>query len=187
MLDTFRIVRPNGAQEIVWPHGFSQVRVDAVPDHTTHNLCALLIKPETLIQVRGKVRLTMNQDNCAAEGLTYEHCVELMPEWQGLDLKIRVLTGGITNKLYRVQLPDGGDYVIRVYRANTELFIDRDMEMESIRKMEPTGIVPRLVKYLPERNATIVTFIPGTPFTNADFRDAELLEAVVRPIKLIHV
>jgi hypothetical protein len=50
----------------------------------------------------------MNQDNCAAEGLTYEHCVELMPEWQGLDLKIRVLTGGITNKLYRVQLPDGG-------------------------------------------------------------------------------
>ena len=128
----------------------------------------------------------MNQDNCAAEGFTYEHCVELMPEWQGLDLKIRVLTGGITNKLYRVQLPDGGDYVIRVYGANTELFIDRDMEMESIRKMEPTGIVPGLIKYLPERNVTIVTFIPGTPFTNADFRKAELLEAVVRPIKLIH-
>jgi hypothetical protein len=49
----------------------------------------------------------MNQDNCAAEGLTYEHCVELMPEWQGLDLKIRVLTGGITNKLTGFNCPTG--------------------------------------------------------------------------------
>ena len=67
----------------------------------------------------------MSQDNSMTEGLTYEHCVELMPEWQGLDLKISALTGGITNRLYRVQLSDGGDYVVRVYGPNTELFIKR--------------------------------------------------------------
>ena len=120
------------------------------------------------------------------EGLTYDHCLDLMPEWQGLDLKISVLTGGITNKLYRVQLSDGGDYVVRVYGQNTELFIDRDAEVQSIRQMEPTGVVPRLVKYLPEKNVTIVEFIPGTPFKNADFMRDELLEALVRPIVLIH-
>jgi thiamine kinase-like enzyme len=109
-----------------------------------------------------------------------------MPEWQGLNLKISVLTGGITNKLYRIQLPDGGDYVVRVYGQNTELFIDRDAEMQSIRQMEPTGVAPRLVKYLPEKNVTIVEFIPGTPFENADFMKDELLEALVRPIRLIH-
>ncbi len=120
------------------------------------------------------------------EGLTGDHCLDLMPEWQGLDLKISVLTGGITNKLYRVQLSDGGDYVVRVYGQNTELFIDRDAEAQSIRQMEPTGVVPRLVKYLPEKNVTIVEFIPGTPFKNADFLKDELLEALVRPMLLIH-
>ena len=109
-----------------------------------------------------------------------------MPEWQGLNLKISVLTGGITNKLYRVQIPDGRDYVVRVYGQNTELFIDRDAEAQSIRQMEPTGVAPRLVKYLPEKNVTIVEFIPGTPFKNADFMKDELLEALVRPIRLIH-
>ncbi len=130
--------------------------------------------------------MTMPQDNSIIENLTYECCVELMPEWQGLDLKISVLTGGITNRLYRVQLSDGGDYVVRVYGPNTELFINRDVEMESIRRMEPTGIAPRLIKYLPEKNVTIVEFIPGTPFKNADFLKDELLEAAVRPIRLIH-
>ncbi len=128
----------------------------------------------------------MPQDNSMTEDLTYERCVELMPEWQGLDLKISVLTGGITNRLYRVQLSDGGDYVVRVYGPNTELFINRDVEMESIRRMEPTGVTPRLIKYLPEKNVTIVEFIPGTPFKNADFLKDELLEAAVRPIRLIH-
>lgn len=130
--------------------------------------------------------MTMLQDSSMTEDLTYEHCAELMPEWQGLDLKISVLTGGITNRLYRVQLSDGGDYVVRVYGPNTELFINRDVEMESIRRMEPTGVTPRLIRYLPEKNVTIVEFIPGTPFKNADFLKDELLEAAVRPIRLIH-
>lgn len=128
----------------------------------------------------------MSPDNSMTDDLTYERCVELVPEWQGLDLEISVLTGGITNRLYRVQLADGGDYVIRVYGPNTELFINRDVEMESIRRMEPTEVTPRLVKYLPEKNVTIVEFIPGTPLKNGDFLKDELLEAAVRPIKIIH-
>lgn len=126
----------------------------------------------------------MTQDN--TPGLTYEHCVELVPEWQGLNLDIKVLTGGITNKLYRVRLPGEGDYVVRVYGQNTELFIDRDAEMESIRLMAPTGVAPKLIKYLPEKNVTIVEFIPGAPFKNSDFLNEKLLEAAVRSIKLIH-
>ena len=128
----------------------------------------------------------MTQNNDVTAGLTYEQCIALVPEWRDLDLKIGVLTGGITNKLYRVQLPDGADYVVRIYGQKTELFIDRGIEMESIRLMEPSGVAPKLIKYLPEENVTIVEFIPGTPLKNADFLKEELLEAVVRPIKIIH-
>lgn len=109
-----------------------------------------------------------------------------MPQWRGLDLKIGVLTGGITNKLYRVQLPDGGDFVVRVYGEKTDLFIDRDVEAETIRRLGPVGVVPNLVKYLPNKNVTIVEFIPGTVLANDGFLEDELLELLIRPIKRIH-
>lgn len=124
--------------------------------------------------------------NDMTQDLTYEHCIELMPEWRGLDLRISVLTGGITNKLYRVQLPDGGDYVVRVYGEKTDLFIDRDTEADTIRRLGPVGVAPKLVKYLREKNVTIVEFIPGTVLKNGDFLKDDLLKLLVRPIKRIH-
>ena len=128
----------------------------------------------------------MMQNNTHTDGLALEECHDLMPEWRGRVDKIEPLTGGITNKLYRVQLSDGGDYVVRVYGQKTELFIDREVEMENIRRLESSGVTSKLIKYLPRKNVTIVEFIPGTPFTNDDFLKDEVLEKLVRPIKLIH-
>lgn len=128
----------------------------------------------------------MTESNEMIQGLTYEYCIELMPQWQSQELKIDLLTGGITNKLYRVRLSDGGDYVVRVYGQKTDLFIDRDVEAENIRRMASAGIAAKLVKYLPEKNVTIVEYIAGSVFKNADFLKVELLETLVRPIKLIH-
>jgi len=109
-----------------------------------------------------------------------------MPQWKGQQLKIDLLTGGITNKLYRVRLSEGGDYVVRVYGQKTDMFIDRDVEAENIRRMASASITAKLVKYLPEKNVTIVEYIAGSVFKNADFLKVELLEMLVRPIKLIH-
>jgi thiamine kinase-like enzyme len=117
---------------------------------------------------------------------SYAFLVELMPEWKGIDLRVDVLTGGITNKLYRVQLPDGEAYVVRLYGEKTELFIDRDVEMQTIQRLEKLGISSRLIKYIPEKRVTIVEFIPGTPLKNEDFLREEMLEGIVRPIKMIH-
>jgi len=110
----------------------------------------------------------------------------LMPELGGLELRINELKGGITNKLYRVQSSDGHDLVVRLYGQKSELFIDRDVEMENIRRMASSGVTPKLVKYLPDRRATIVEFIPGYVLKNADFLKEELREKIVRPIKVIH-
>lgn len=120
------------------------------------------------------------------QGLTCRDCVELMPEWSGLDLRIDALTGGITNRLYRVRTDNDGDYVVRIYGQKTELFIDRETEMQNIRLMECSGVTPKLIKYMPEKNVTIVEFIPGTVYTNEDFLKEENLPDLVRPVHLIH-
>ncbi|HSB04534.1 MAG TPA: choline/ethanolamine kinase family protein [Thermodesulfobacteriota bacterium] len=117
---------------------------------------------------------------------TVDRCIDLMPELAGLDLDIQELKGGITNRLYRVVSSNGHDYVFRLYGARTELFIDRDVEMENLRRLEPLKVTPKLVTYLPERDLTVVDFIPGYVLKNQDFLREDLWERIIRPIKIIH-
>jgi len=118
--------------------------------------------------------------------LTPDSCINLMPELKGLDLDIQELKGGITNKLYRVKSSDGGDYVFRIYGDKTNLFINRDVEMENLRRMEPSGVTPRLIRYLPQQNTTVVEFIPGYVLNNEDFLKESLWESILRPVRIIH-
>ena len=117
---------------------------------------------------------------------TYDLCVSLMPELKDSDLDIQELKGGITNRLYRVKSSNGLDYVFRLYGKKTETFINRDVEMENLRRMEPSGVTPKLIRYLPDQNTTIVEFIPGYVMKNRDFVREDLWELIVRPIKTIH-
>ena len=110
---------------------------------------------------------------------------ELMPEWKGSAIKIKILSGGITNKLYRVSSKKG-DVTVRIYGDKTEVFIDRDLEAETIKRIAQIGISSGLVKYMPERRVTIVEFIPGYVLKNSDFLKEELHEKIVRPIRKIH-
>ena len=118
--------------------------------------------------------------------LTPEACARLLPELGNLNLQIHPLKGGITNKLYRVISKEGHDYVFRLHGAKTELFIDRDGEAENLRRLEPLGFTPKLIKYLPEVNITVVEFIHGTAIKNRDFLREDLWEFIIRPIKLVH-
>lgn len=117
---------------------------------------------------------------------TVDRCIDLMPELTGLDLDIQELKGGITNRLYRVVSSNGHDYVFRLYGAKTELFIDRDVEMENLRRLEPLKVTSKLVTYLPERDLTVVEFIPGYVLKNQDFLREDLWERIIRPIKILH-
>jgi thiamine kinase-like enzyme len=112
---------------------------------------------------------------------------ELLPEWADADdMRITVLEGGITNKLYRVQ-SDHRDVAVRIYGDRTEMFINRDWEADAIAKMAQEGISPKLVKYLPEYKVTIVEFVTGCyTLKNPDFLKEELHETIFDPVRRIH-
>jgi len=118
---------------------------------------------------------------------TDEIVKELIPEWAGArDIRISILEGGITNKMYRVQ-SDLGDVAIRIYGDRTEMFINRDWEADAIAKMAQEGISPKLVKYLPDIKVTIVEFITGCyTLKNPDFLKEELHEKIIDPVRRIH-
>ena len=117
---------------------------------------------------------------------TPEICYELLPEWQGLDVRISQLSGGITNKLYRIQ-SEKGDYTLRIYGDKTDLFISRDNEAHAIMEMCKLGVCAPLIKYLPEKGVTIVEFIDDAlVLKNEHFLDSSLYPKIVAPIRKIH-
>jgi len=117
---------------------------------------------------------------------TQNICYDLLPEWQGLDVSISTLSGGITNKLYRIQSKKG-DYTVRVYGDKTNLFIDRENEAHTIQEMAEIGVGSRLVKFIPEKGVTIVEFIDDAiVLTNDHFLDKSLHAKIVDPIRKIH-
>ena len=130
-------------------------------------------------------------DMCSARRLldqefTQEICYELLPEWKGLDIRITQLSGGITNKLYRIQ-SQKGDCTVRIYGDKTDLFINRDYEAQAIEEMSKIGVCSNIVKYLPEKGVTIVEFIDDSiVLTNDHFLDASLYPKIVEPILKIH-
>jgi thiamine kinase-like enzyme len=117
---------------------------------------------------------------------TEDVCCELLPEWKGLEIQISQLSGGITNKLYRIQ-STAGDYTVRIYGDQTELFIDREYEAQTIREMAKIGVGSNLIKFMPEIGVTIVEFIGDSiVLTNDHFLDKSLYPKIVDPILKIH-
>ncbi|MCL2480213.1 MAG: phosphotransferase family protein [Spirochaetaceae bacterium] len=111
---------------------------------------------------------------------------ELMPEWKECDIDVSVLSGGITNKLYRAKC-EKGDVAIRVYGDKTEMFVDRDAEASVLRQMADEKITTKLIKYLPEKHVTIIEFIPDSyTLKNPDFLKDDLRETIMEPVRRIH-
>lgn len=114
-------------------------------------------------------------------------CYDLLPEWKGIDIKIDQLSGGITNKLYRIQ-SEKGDYTVRIYGDKTDLFINRENEAQTISEMSKIGVSSNLIKYMPEKGVTIVEYIDDAiVLTNDHFMDQSLHSKIVTPIRKIHL
>ena len=79
---------------------------------------------------------------------------EIYPPWRGMRLDISELSGGITNKLYRVR-SEKGDLSVRIWGDKTELFIDRDFEAHALEEMAKIGVSSKLVSYMPEIGSTM--------------------------------
>jgi len=111
---------------------------------------------------------------------------EIFPKWQGCHLEITQLSGGITNKLYRVK-SEKGDVTVRIYGDKTELFIDREFEVHALKEMSKIGVSSKLVRYMPEIGVTIVEFIDDSIVLNSGhFLDKALYPKIVSPIRKIH-
>jgi thiamine kinase-like enzyme len=112
--------------------------------------------------------------------------VGAVPEWRDLQVSASVLSLGITNRNFKVEV--GGEaFVVRLPGRDTELLgIDRATEREAAAAAAAAGVAPAVFAYVAERRALITRFVEADPLPAEDLERDDVIDAVVRSIRAIH-
>lgn len=119
--------------------------------------------------------------------ITVEEVIARIPIWKhSTDLKISPLSGGITNRNYRVD-GDGESFVLRVSGDKTELLgINREHEYRTQQIAGELGIAPEVIYFLEPEGYLVTRFIEGRPIPPEELRQPEGLQLVAATLHNIH-
>ena len=96
------------------------------------------------------------------------------------------LSGGITNRNFRVRF-GGTDYVVRLCAKDTEVLgIDRAAELAATRAAHEAGVAPPVALFLPEDECLITRFVHGRNVEAAELREPATLARAARAIRNVH-
>jgi thiamine kinase-like enzyme len=106
--------------------------------------------------------------------------------WPGLTASIAPLSGGITNRNYRVDV-GGSSYVLRVGGKNTDLLgIDRATEHEASLRAAEVGVGPEVVEFIESEGWLVTRFIVGRSVAPEEIRTPEGIRRVAAALRKIH-
>jgi thiamine kinase-like enzyme len=118
---------------------------------------------------------------------TLERIKDEMPEWRRAGkLRAEFVSGGITNRNFRV-FADGESYFVRLAGQETAaLGIDRDHEKRTVECAAEVGVGPRVVAYFPDHGCLVTEWIEGPLVPPEDLKKRETLELLVRSVRSFH-
>jgi thiamine kinase-like enzyme len=106
--------------------------------------------------------------------------------WQGKQVKVSPLSGGLTNENYLVEA-NSERYVMRIPGASTELLsIDRANELHNARAAATTGIGPAVLEHVPQLDIMVLAFIPGETMSAARLQSESMARRMVLAFKRLH-
>jgi thiamine kinase-like enzyme len=106
--------------------------------------------------------------------------------WQGKELYISPMSGGLTNANYRVEV-DGTPFFVRVPGESTELLaVDRANEHFNTKAASAAGIGPKVIYHLPESNIMVLEFIQGETMSNEKLQSPEMPGRIAKSLKMLH-
>jgi thiamine kinase-like enzyme len=92
---------------------------------------------------------------------TIDEAVSKIEDWDGKDISITSLSGGLTNSNFKVEV-DGTPYFVRVPGVSSELLaINRDNEVHNSKAAFVAGVGPKVIYHLPEYDVMVLEFLHG--------------------------
>ena len=129
-----------------------------------------------------EVRISANQLHKGA----LEVVRAIRPDWPESELNYKIFTDGITNRLIGVY--KNGDVheliLIRVYGENTDLFIDRNLELRNMRAMHKAGLSAPI--YCTFTNGICYGFTPGKVLDKVSIRKPNIFVLIAENMARMH-
>jgi len=123
--------------------------------------------------------------------ITIEDVIKRIDDWKDNEVSYKELGGGITNHNYIVTVKNRDDeerkYVVRIPGEKTDIFINRENELECSIEAGKTGVAPKVIYNLKPENVTVIQFIEGKTLNINDIiNDNQKIKRIVDAIKIIH-
>ena len=124
---------------------------------------------------------------------TLVSALQRVPELAGRDLVLTTLSGGITNRNYRVdadgglETPGGDTVVLRLGGNDTHLLgISREVEHAATVMAAGVGVGPEVAAYIRPEGYLVTRFIVGGPITDEAVHEPATIRRVADSIRRIH-
>ena len=114
--------------------------------------------------------------------------MQRVPELAGVELTLRALSGGITNRNFLVE-PAGRDdrYVIRLAGNDTHLLgISREVEHAATVAAAGVGVGPEVTAFIRPEGYLVTRFIEGSPVSDEAVHRPETIARVAASLRRIH-
>jgi thiamine kinase-like enzyme len=114
-----------------------------------------------------------------------DHLLDQVPRLSRRVL-VEELSGGLTNRNFRVVTADG-DYVVRWSGSDATLLgIDRDAEHANTRAAFEAGVGAQVHDYRPDLQVLVIGYLTGTSLENDSFADPGVLERAAVACRRLH-
>ncbi|XP_043980844.1 ethanolamine kinase 2-like isoform X1 [Gambusia affinis] len=112
---------------------------------------------------------------------------KLRPEWKTQHIQMKTFTEGITNQLigcYVGSLQDPGCVLVRLYGRMTELYVNRDREVEMFQVFHAQGCGPKI--YCSFQNGICYEFVRGNVLEDELLRQPSIYRLIAAEMGKIH-
>ena len=118
--------------------------------------------------------------------VSIEEVVRKIPDWQGKHIAARLLSGGLTNTNYRVDV-EGVPYFVRIPGESTELLaVNRQNEYHNTKAAAEAGVGPQVLYHLPEYDVMVIEFIFGETMSNQTLSAPGMPQRIARSLRMLH-
>ncbi|CAH0717217.1 unnamed protein product, partial [Brenthis ino] len=119
----------------------------------------------------------------------YKILSAIKPNWPPNNIKFKLFTDGITNKLVACQLnteEDDGDNIVlvRIYGNKTDLLIDRNAEVRNITILNKVGLAPKI--YGVFKNGLSYEYYPGVTLNPDTATEPKIFQLVAQQMAKMH-
>ena len=115
-----------------------------------------------------------------------DEVVAKIPEWDGKDISITSLSGGLTNSNFKVEV-DGTPYFVRVPGISTELLaVNRENEYHNSKAAFVAGVGPKVLFHLPDYDVMVLEFINGKTMSKDSLNEPGQPTRMAEAIKKLH-